>query len=76
MTDPARQVEPLIDAEQAARILGMSTDWLYEQAAAGRLPSYKIGGKRKFRASELEAFIQQAKSGKMATVTTLKERRR
>lgn len=68
-------VEPLIDAEEASRILGMSTDWIYQEAAAERLPSYKIGGKRKFRASELEDFIQAAASGRMATVTPLERRR-
>lgn len=77
MTEAARQqVESLIDAEDAAGILGMSTDWIYQEAAADRLPSYKIGGKRKFRASELEAYIASHRSGTLAVVHTLETRRR
>jgi len=77
MTEAARhELEPLIDAEAAAHILGMSTDWIYQEAAAGRLPSFKIGGRRMFRASELEAFIQARRSGRIATVHPIGDRRR
>lgn len=80
MSEHAHQVEPLIDVEAAASILGMSPDWIFQEAAAGRLPSYKIGrarnSPRRFRASELEAFIQGFAQGKMASVTTLGDRRR
>jgi excisionase family DNA binding protein len=77
VSDAARQeLEPLIDAETAARILGMSTDWCYQEAAAGRLPAFKIGGRRMFRASELEAFIQARRSGRIASVHPIGDRRR
>lgn len=80
MRDPnereAQQVEPLIDVEAAATILGMSEDWIYQEAAAGNLPSYKLGGKRKFRATELEEFIVGHRSGTLASVHDLGTRRR
>lgn len=77
MSGAAPSLEPLITPEEAAEILGMSLDWIYQEASAGRIPSYKLGGKRRFRASELEAFIQQAACGRMATVTPIdRERRR
>lgn len=77
MTEPARDIsEPTITAEAAAEILGMSVDWVYQEAAAQRLPSFKIGGRRKFRASELEAFIQASRSGRIATIHPLEGRRR
>lgn len=67
--------EPLITVEQAAEILGFAPNWIYTEAAAGRLPSYLFGRQRKFRASELEAFIQSHAQGKMATVTPIGGRR-
>lgn len=73
----AHQTEPLIDAVAAGEILGRPAKWMYVEAAAGRIPSYKIGGTRKFRASELEAFIRQHAEGpRMAVVTPLSDRRR
>src|SRR5262249_12735600 len=45
--------DPLIDAHEVARILGVSENWVYDRAAHGELPSYKIGRTRKFRASEV-----------------------
>jgi len=74
VTDAARHIEPLIGADQAAAILGVTVDWLYRQAAANKIPSYLLGG-RKFKASELEAFIEAHRQGKMATVTPISRRR-
>jgi excisionase family DNA binding protein len=55
---PVRAViEPLLSARDLAEILGVNLNYVYEQAAAGRLPSYKIGGNRRFRASEVEAWL-------------------
>jgi excisionase family DNA binding protein len=50
-------MEPLLSARELAEILGVNLNYVYEQAAAGRLPSYKIGGNRRFRASEVEAWL-------------------
>lgn len=57
----------MISADQAAEILGVGVNWIYEQASADRLPSYLIGRSRKFRVSELEAFIQDHARGKRPT---------
>lgn len=75
VNDPAHQVEPLITADEAAGILAVHVNWIYKEASAGRLPSYQIGRQRKFRASDLEDYIQGAARGKLATVTTLGRRR-
>lgn len=51
-------MEPLLSARELADILGVNLNYVYEQAADGRLPSYKIGGNRRFRASEVEEWLR------------------
>jgi excisionase family DNA binding protein len=58
--------EPWISVDDLALVLGVSTDWVYEKAASGDLPSYKFGGHRRFRVSEVEDWASQCSSGKMA----------
>ena len=50
-------VEPLMTAHQVAELLGVHENWVYDQAARGELPSYKIGGTRRFRPDELDGWI-------------------
>lgn len=76
MTQAAHQVEPLISADEAAGILGVHVNWIYKRVSDGVLRSYRVGHHRKFRPSELEAFIQTLADEKMATVTPLDGRRR
>lgn len=76
MSQPAHTTEPLIGAEQAAQILGRPTRWVYVEAKAERLPSYKIGGTRRFYASELAAWIRgHAEGPRIAVVTPIGRRR-
>ena len=42
--------EPLIDADEAAKILGIHEKTVREMARAGRLPGMKLGREWKFRA--------------------------
>ena len=78
MSEPAHQIEPLITREQAAEILGMGVHWVSRQAARGTIPSYKWGHSRRFRASELEAWLAARAEGEretIASVTPLARRR-
>jgi len=50
--------EPFVDLEAASAFLGVKPSWTYEQVRLGRLPSYKVGKFRRFRLSELEAWMQ------------------
>lgn len=59
----ARAIEPWIGVEDLAVALGVSTDWVYEKAAAGELPSYKFSGHRRFRVSEVEDWASRHASG-------------
>ena len=51
-------MEPLLSARELAAVLGVNLNYVYEQAVDGRLPSYKIGGNRRFRASEVEEWLR------------------
>ncbi len=55
--------EHLIGIEDAARHLAVKVSWLYEQVRLGKVPSYRIGKFRRFRASELEEWLQARRDG-------------
>jgi len=57
---PREQVfEPLIGAAEAATLLGVPRSWIYANAEAGAIPSFKLGPKyRRFRVSELRAWLE------------------
>ena len=44
-------------ARQVAELLGVHENWVYDQAVAGVLPSYKLGGSRRFDPEELRGWI-------------------
>jgi excisionase family DNA binding protein len=50
-------VEPLIDANEAGRILKMHPVTVREMAARNELPGFKIGKVWRFRASSLDEWI-------------------
>jgi excisionase family DNA binding protein len=51
-------IEPLIDAQQAARILRLHPVTIREMAARRELPGLKIGKVWRFRVSSLDAWVQ------------------
>jgi excisionase family DNA binding protein len=72
----AALMEPWIGVDDLAMVLGVSTDWVYEKAASGNLPSYKFGGHRRFRVSEVESWASNCASGRMEDSGTDEKRRR
>jgi excisionase family DNA binding protein len=52
-------MESMMTARQVAELLRVHANWVYDQAASGELPSYKIGGTRRFDAEELRAWIAE-----------------
>lgn len=72
----AALMEPWIGVDDLAMVLGVSTDWVYEKAASGDLPSYKFGGHRRFRVSEVESWASNCASGRMEGSGTDEKRRR
>jgi excisionase family DNA binding protein len=58
------QPERLLSAHEVAELFGMSRDWMYDQALARELPSYKLpGGKRRFLYSELVEALRRFREG-------------
>lgn len=44
-------------ADEVADFLGLHVQTVYSKAQAGEIPSFKIGSKRRFRRSEIEAWV-------------------
>jgi len=52
-------MESMMSARQVATLLGVHENWVYDQAVAGVLPSYKLGGARRFRRDEIDGWIDE-----------------
>lgn len=53
----------LIDTEEVARIIGMTTDWVYEQSRRGRIPTITLGRYRRYRRAAIEAWLLSIETG-------------
>jgi len=49
--------EPLLDCDEAARLLHLHPKTVERLARAGQIPAYKIGKRWLFRASELDGWL-------------------
>ncbi len=56
-------MDPMMTVRQVAELLGVHENWVYDQAATGELPSYKIGGTRRFDPDELRVWIADHRQG-------------
>jgi len=52
-------MESMLTARQVAELLGVHENWVYEMAASGELPSYKIGGTRRFDRDEIRGWVAE-----------------
>ena len=52
------ELEALWDARDVARYLKVSRNWVYQQADAGRLPSVRIAGVRRFDPAKIRALAE------------------
>ncbi len=52
-------MESMMTVRQVAELLGVHENWVYDQAASGALPSYKIGGTRRFVREEVLVWIAE-----------------
>ena len=51
--------DPLLRVEQVGEVLGKSRVWVFRLIKTGDLKSVKIGGSRRIRQSDLEAYIAE-----------------
>jgi excisionase family DNA binding protein len=75
---PRRSIveEQMMTARQVAAMLGVHENWVYDQAATGVLPSYKIGGTRRFLADELRGWIAEHRQPSPERVDRKRTRRK
>jgi excisionase family DNA binding protein len=52
-------IEPLLSARELANLLGFSPATIVDWAEASKIPAFKIGGRLRFRESEVEAWLEQ-----------------
>ena len=50
-------VTTLLTAEEVAERLGVTKDWVWAQARAGRIPHIQLGRYRRFREEALERWL-------------------
>lgn len=53
-------------------MLGRSPRWVLDEAAAGRLPSFKVGHAVRFSEDEVLAWLEQRRRGERLTAPTLR----
>jgi excisionase family DNA binding protein len=51
-------IERLLTAREVGELIGLSTATVLDWWEAGRLPGYKLGRAVRFRASEVEAWLE------------------
>lgn len=59
----------LLDVNDVAAALGVSSDWIYAEVRADRIPHIRLGRNVRFRAAIIEDWILSLESGKMPTTT-------
>jgi len=55
--------EPFLGLHDAAKVLGVSSHTLYAYVAHDRVPYYKVGGRLRFRRSQLVAWVESSRRG-------------
>lgn len=53
----------LLTARELAELLGFSPSTIVDWAERGELPAFKIGGRLRFRLSEVEAWLDAQRLG-------------
>jgi excisionase family DNA binding protein len=59
ITRPSREAATLLRIPEAAELLGLSRDSIYDLVAAGSLRSVLIKGKMRIRLTDLSTYVQR-----------------
>lgn len=57
-------LEPLLDSDAVAVLLGVPATWVRSEARAGRMPSIKLGHYRRFVRAEVVAWLEQQRGAR------------
>ncbi|MET1009693.1 MAG: helix-turn-helix domain-containing protein [Gaiellaceae bacterium] len=55
--------EPLLTARELGELLGFKPGTIVDWAERNELPHFKIGGRLRFRAAEVEAWLETKRAG-------------
>lgn len=61
---PTSEEREVMDIRQAAKYLGISPDSLYNYAASGVVPAFKLGNRWRFKRSRLDQWMNQQMDGR------------
>lgn len=53
------RLEPLLDAEQLAKVLGLKRSFVYSGASSGKIPSVKIGKYLRFSPVKIKKWLER-----------------
>jgi len=56
----------LLEADDVARYIGMTTDWIYREVRAGRMPHIRLGRYVRFRRESIDAWLAGRERGPAA----------
>ena len=62
MLSGSRGMTRLLTVEQVAERLGVTNDWVWAQARAGRIPHVQLGRYRRFREGALDRWLETSSS--------------
>ena len=68
-------MDRLLTAQEIAERLGVSTQWVWAQARAGRIPHVRLGRYRRFRESAVEAWVCELEANSTAPTPSVSLRR-
>ena len=58
-----RVSERLLTSRELGDLLGFSPAWVQDQFEADKLPGFRVGGRLRFRLSEVEAWLEEVRRG-------------
>jgi excisionase family DNA binding protein len=61
--------ERLLTAAELADVLGFSSATIVDWAEAGKVPAFKVGGRLRFKESEIEAWLESQRRPVTRSVT-------
>jgi excisionase family DNA binding protein len=61
--------ERLLTAREVSDVLGFSPSTIVDWAEAGKMPAFKVGGRLRFKESEIEAWLESQRRPVTRSVT-------
>ncbi len=56
---PSRRTDPLLTADEVARVLRVTRAWVYTETRARRIPHVRLGRYVRYRRSAVEAWVAE-----------------